>query len=204
VGNYIHLVFPGEFDAVIQKMEHFMFGGYPNVMVQKLYNPLLNEIMQLGYAIYWFLIPVSTFLLYFRKKFRELEHLLFITLTTFYVCYIIFILFPVSGPRFNLVEYFTYPYKGLVLVPILRKLVQNAGLRGAAFPSSHVAVSIVIFNFFRKIEPRIAYRIFLPAVIMLSLATVYGRYHYFTDMLAGLFFGQFIFFIYFHFSPFRR
>lgn len=192
VGRYLHLVTDLEFDFIIQKMELTIFRQYPNLWVENLYHPVLNEIMQWSYAIYWFTIPVSTAVLYFRRKYDECEELLFVTFLTFYVCYIVFILFPVSGPRFHLAEYFSKPYEGLFLVPLLRKLVENAGLRGAAFPSSHVAVSVVIYQYLRLVERKIAVRFFLPAVILLSLATVYGRYHYFLDMFSGLIFGLLI------------
>lgn len=189
VGNYIHLIFREEFDFLVQQLEYSIFGFYPNVAVQSIYNPVLNEIMQLGYAIYWFTIPVSAAILFFKKKYIELEKLLSVTFGTFFLCYIIFILFPVAGPRFNLVQYFNKPYEGILFTSVLRKFVHGAGLRGGAFPSSHVAVSFVIYRFMKRIEPKIAIHIFLPAVILLSLATVYGRYHYFLDMFAGLIMG---------------
>ncbi|GAB4173827.1 MAG: phosphatase PAP2 family protein [Calditrichia bacterium] len=197
VGNLIHLVFPELFDPIILKIEYAIFGQqYPNLLVEKIYNPILNEIMQISYATYWFTIPVSVGILYIRRKYDELEHLLALTFLTFFLCYIIFILFPVAGPRFYIADLFTKEYVGLLFTPFLRHIVQGAGLKGAAFPSSHVAVAIVILMYLWRIENKIAKAIFLPVVIMLSLATVYGRYHYFLDMMAGLIFGTILGFTY--------
>ena len=65
----------------------------------------------------------------------------------------------------------------------------HAGFRGGAFPSSHVGVAVVILLFMWRFKPKVAVAVFLPIVIALSLATVYGQYHYFTDVIAGLVMG---------------
>jgi membrane-associated phospholipid phosphatase len=56
---------------------------------------------------------------------------------------------------------------------------------GAAFPSSHVAVALcTVFFSFRYLRP-IRY-LHLAVAILLCFATVYCRYHYVVDVLAGL------------------
>ena len=56
---------------------------------------------------------------------------------------------------------------------------------GAAFPSSHVAVALCTVYFsFRYLRP-IRY-LHLAVAILLCLSTVYCRYHYVVDVLAGL------------------
>jgi membrane-associated phospholipid phosphatase len=56
---------------------------------------------------------------------------------------------------------------------------------GAAFPSSHVAVALcTVFFSFRYLRP-IRY-LHLAVAVLLCLATVYCRYHYVVDVLAGL------------------
>jgi len=195
VGNFIHLIYPGYFDQPILQMEQQVFGILPNIRVQQLVNPVLTEFMQLSYAIYWFTIPVGAAIFYFKKKYEIYDQMLFYVLLTFFISYVIFIIFPVSGPRFTLVDQIKVAYEGLLLTPLLRNFVAQAGLRGGAFPSSHVAVAIVILFFMWKYLPRIGKRYFLPAVIALSLATVYGQYHYITDVLAGFSLGIIIGFL---------
>jgi membrane-associated phospholipid phosphatase len=56
---------------------------------------------------------------------------------------------------------------------------------GAAFPSSHVAVAIVTAYFSTRYLPRVrALHWFM--VVMMSISTVYCRYHYAVDVLAGV------------------
>ena len=55
---------------------------------------------------------------------------------------------------------------------------------GAAFPSSHVAIAICTLYFSWRYLPRIR----VPhgiVVVLLCLSTVYCRYHYAIDVLAG-------------------
>ncbi|MCX6995564.1 MAG: phosphatase PAP2 family protein [Kiritimatiellaeota bacterium] len=58
-------------------------------------------------------------------------------------------------------------------------------VEGAAFPSSHVAIATVILYYtFRYARP--AAWVLTPLIVSLMVATVYCRYHYAIDVLAGL------------------
>lgn len=186
---FLHMVFPGELDSMILSLEMSVFGVLPNLWLQKIVNPVLTEIMQISYAVYWFTIPISAAILYFKNRPREYEYLIFYVTVTFFVSYLFFIFFPVAGPRFTLASEISVSYDGLFMTKYLRGFVASAGFRGGAFPSSHVAVAVVVYIFMYTFERKNALRYFLPAVIALSLATVYGQYHYLTDMIAGLVLG---------------
>jgi membrane-associated phospholipid phosphatase len=189
VGNFIHLIFPGHFDYFIISLEESIFGVMPNIWIQKYVNPVLTEVMQLSYAVYWFVIPVGAGILYFNHRYRECEYMLFFTFGTFFLSYLFFIFIPVAGPRFMMADQIYVEYKGLFLTGLFRGLVEGSGLKGGAYPSSHVAVAVVILFFVWKYYPKIGKWGFLPAVIALSLSTVYGQYHYITDMISGLAMG---------------
>ena len=192
VGPLLHAVFPGEFDHLIIQVDRLIFGTLPNIWVQGIVRPGLTDIMQLSYSIYWITIPLGGAIFYFRKEFSHFERLLFYVTFTFFLSYFIFIFFPVAGPRFYLADQIHANYHGFFISNLLRSFVQNVGFRGGAFPSSHVGVAVVILIYVWHFRPRIAQFLFLPLVIALSLATIYGQYHYFTDVLAGLMMGTII------------
>jgi len=56
---------------------------------------------------------------------------------------------------------------------------------GAAFPSSHVAVALSTVFFSFRYLPRIRF-LHLTVATLLCLSTVYCRYHYVVDVLAGV------------------
>jgi len=186
---FIHLVFPGEFDPLIISAETAIFGVLPNIPVQKLVTPVLTEVMQVFYATYWFMIPSGAALLYFGNREDTYDSYLYYMTLTFFASCLVFILFPVAGPRFFIVDQILAEYRGLFITGFLRRFVEDAGLRGCAFPSAHVAVAVVVMSFVRIEYPRLAGRVFLPLVVGLSLATIYGQYHYLTDVAAGLALG---------------
>ncbi len=192
VGQFLHLITRREFDPIIIEVERWLCGGLPNLWVQKYVTPPLTEFMQLSYSIYWITIPLGGFIFYFDGDEQLYEYLLHLVTITFFLSYLIFIFFPVAGPRFYLANQIKVPYQGLLLTHYLRGFVHNVGFRGGAFPSSHVGVAVVILIYVWRFKRKIALFLFLPLVLALSTATVYGQYHYLTDVLAGLMMGLII------------
>ena len=189
MGNFIHLVFPGEFDALIITLETKVFQTLPNIQVQQLVGPVLTEVMQFFYALYWLTIPVGAAVLYFNRRCHEYDYFIYYVALTFLISCVLFILFPVVGPRFFMADQISAKYEGLFLAGFFRRFVEHAGLRGCAFPSAHAAVAAVVTCFMWAVYPRLGKMVFLPALVGLSLATVYGQYHYFSDVFAGLAMG---------------
>jgi len=193
-GNFIHMIFPCEFDRFIISFETALFGISPNVWVQQFENSFLTELMQLSYAAYWVLIPVVGAMFYFNRQYKEYEVLIASISMAFFISYLLFILIPVVGPRFALAD----QVGGLSDVPsggigaVVRSFVNKVGLRGGAFPSSHVAVAMILLLFSWRFYPVITKIIFFPIVTLLMFATVYCQYHYVTDVIAGSVIGIFL------------
>lgn len=192
IGSVIHGIYPHLFDNVILKFEMWLFGTLPNVWLQQFIRPGLTEIMQISYSIYWITIPLGGTVFYFKREYRHFEHLLFYVTLTFFISYTFFILFPVAGPRYALADQLTVTYRGIFLADFLRQFMNKVAFQGGAFPSSHVGVALVILIYVWHFKPRLGVRIFLPLFIALSCATIYGQYHYVTDVLAGIIMGMII------------
>ncbi|UCF63593.1 MAG: phosphatase PAP2 family protein [bacterium] len=189
VGSFLHLVTPNEFDPILIAVEKHFFGIIPNLWIQALVNPYLTEFMQISYSIYWITIPLGAAVFYYYKRLDLFEYLLYYVTIAFFLSYLIFIFFPVAGPRFFLADQLTVKYEGLFIADYLRDFMKQSGYRGGAFPSSHVGVAVTILTFLWHFQSRVAKKMFLPLVIALSLATVYGQYHYVVDVIAGLTMG---------------
>jgi membrane-associated phospholipid phosphatase len=68
----------------------------------------------------------------------------------------------------------------------LIELIERFGrVHGAAFPSAHVAGSMVAICASWRYR-RGLFWICLPFFVSMCVATVYGRYHYIADVLAGI------------------
>jgi membrane-associated phospholipid phosphatase len=185
----IHLVFPYSFDFVINRFELAVFGVYPTVWLQKFISFGLNEYFMFSYSTYYFFLLVLGLVLYFGKKIKEFDDLIFTCAVTYYVSFLCFVLFPVEGPRFALQVVHQVELSGGFFTWLTRSLVDKGGMQGAAMPSSHVAIALVVLIYAKR-HHRILYYVFLPLVISLFISTVYGRFHYVSDVAAGILVGM--------------
>jgi membrane-associated phospholipid phosphatase len=58
-------------------------------------------------------------------------------------------------------------------------------LHGGAFPSPHCAAGTVMVYYCARYHRRFSYFV-IPLVISFMAGALYGRYHYFTDVIAGI------------------
>ena len=187
-GYQIHTLFPHFFDRYILAFESLIFPVHPTIWLQRFFQPLIVEWMMFGYTIYLILLPITTGWLYITGKKVESEHMLLSLCIAFFVCYFFFSLFPVEGPRYVLASQYSQPLKGYFFGVFAKRLEASAMLHGGAFPSAHCAAATVMLLLSYKYERKLFWWI-LPVIITLYVATVYGRYHYPSDAVAGILVG---------------
>jgi membrane-associated phospholipid phosphatase len=167
----------------IRQLEVALFGGHPSIYLsERLPWVPLSEYLHFCYLSHVLLIPVVGGYWYHnrREAFRELLFLFSLTLLS---SFLFFILFPVDSP-FYLAEPLGAPFAGHFFYDLVHFVSGHGGARGGAFPSSHVSVSLVIWLVAWQRQRRVAY-LLTPIVAGLIVATVYGRFHYVLDVIAG-------------------
>lgn len=184
----IHLIFPYWFDNWINILELKLFGVYPTVWLESFFCAGLNEYVMSCYFFYYFLLPTLGAFLYFNHKLKEFDHLTFTSAVAFYISYLGFILIPVEGPRFCLSALHHLKLEGPFFTKLVQKVIDMGGLHGGCMPSSHVAVALVVLIFAYRYHKTLFF-IMCPIVVTLFVATVYGRFHYVSDVIAGLIVG---------------
>jgi membrane-associated phospholipid phosphatase len=188
IRHLVHIIFPGWFDTWINQVELKLFGEYPTVWLQKLVSVPLNEYMMLSYFSYYFLMPVMGAALYFKNKIKEFDQFLLVCAVAFYISYLGFIFMPVEGPRYAISDLHNVELVGIIFTPLAQYVIKIAGLHGGCMPSSHVAVALVVMIYALRHTKVLAW-IFTPLIISLFIGTVYGRFHYFLDVVAGILVG---------------
>jgi membrane-associated phospholipid phosphatase len=184
----IHMVFPNLFDNLVNQFELAIFGVHPTVWMQKYISFGLSEYMMFSYVFYYFLILSLGLGLYFSHKVRELDLFFFTVTITFFFSYLGFIFFPVAGPRFALAGLHQKELGGGLISHFVQNFMYSAGIKGAAMPSSHVAIALVVLIYARRYH-RILFYVLSPFVFSLFVSTVYGRFHYVSDVFAGFLVG---------------
>jgi len=170
-------------DQLIQTWEATLFGASPaHVAASRWPWPGLSELLHLGYLSYYGIIYAPPLWLYLRNERRQFEVTVTALTITFAICFAIFVFFPVAGPR-----YLWSAPPGIPDGPIRRlalTLLAAGSSKGAAFPSSHVAVSVVQSLMMLRYR-RSAGLLISSASLLLAMGAVYGGFHYGVDVLAG-------------------
>ena len=174
-------------DATIAGWERTLFPSNPSAtLAPGLHLPLLSEVLHFAYASYYLIIYLPPIALYVMGK-REAFVKTVLALTIVYgACFITYALFPVDGPRY-LVGPAAAP-DGPVRRFVLA-LLERGSSRGTAFPSSHVAASLVSALCALRYQRRVGL-VVAPFTAALVLATVYGGFHYAVDALVGVILGS--------------
>jgi membrane-associated phospholipid phosphatase len=189
-------------DPIVARWEQALFGCQPSVLfMQKLPWLAVSELFYASYFSYYIMIAGVGIALFLRSR-QQFFHYVSVVSFLFYVCYLIYIFLPVIGSRafFHQVEGYALPaetqqlavtdaypeaVQAGVFFRIMRWVYRVFEAPGAALPSSHVAVALcTVFFSFRYLR-RIRY-LHLAVALLLCLSTVYCRYHYVVDALAGL------------------
>lgn len=169
------------FDATVLAWERACFGPTSPAMwlSQALPYRALSEFLHLGYLSYYLMVPV----LLWRRTVPQLEALQRAGVIAWIVGFLCFIFFPVEGPR----PHFP-PLDESLQGPIYHFthwLLGGGAARGAAFPSIHAAMGTLVFVLAWRWNRRLAW-VLAPFTAALLLGTVYGRFHYAVDTLAGM------------------
>ncbi len=190
------------FDPFFIRLEGQLFGMQPSLaFMERLPYLAVSELFYVSYFSYYIMIVGVGLALYVQDR-RRFFHYVSIVSFVFYICYLIYIFLPVIGPRVLFHDFPGYagtpqmlPWPVATAFPeavtrgpfyqIMKFIYAHFGSTGAAFPSSHVAIAActLYFSIIYLPRVRVVHGIF---VVLLCLSTIYCRYHYAVDVLAGL------------------
>jgi membrane-associated phospholipid phosphatase len=202
LGQLIPQISSTLYDAAFLRMDIAIFGVNPVIWIaENAVHPLLTEWLQLSYFLYFFFVLGSFLLAYFQEREKESDFVLFSLSLGFLLSYIGYILFPALGPRdpaeevrlsADLLVRYPNSLEGIVLTPYLRDILATLEkIKRNAFPSGHTALTIIALRHYYLLNRKLFY-FFLPTGISIILATVYCRYHYVVDVIAGVIFALLI------------
>jgi membrane-associated phospholipid phosphatase len=133
-------------------------------------------------------MPVALALaLYFKEDKKAFNSAAFAIVLCFYLSYIGYLLVPAVGPRFTLSTVQTADLlTGPATLWVRQALDGLEHNKTDAFPSGHTAVALVTLVYAWRYREKVLSRILAPAVAALIISTVYLRYHYVIDVIAGV------------------
>lgn len=173
-------------DAAIHAWELAIFPSDPSrALAVRFHSAPLSEVLHAAYLSYYALIYLPPLVLYVRGRREEFAETNLALAVAFAMCFTSFLVFPVDGPRFmtGAAAAPDGPIRTLTLA-----LLNGASTRGTAFPSLHVAASVVASACALRFVRPLGYGL-LPITVALMIATVYGGFHYAVDVWAGVLVG---------------
>jgi membrane-associated phospholipid phosphatase len=176
------------FDARVATWDQTLFGcQVSQVLHQWVPIGVVSEYVHLSYLLYSPLIALIGLSIYFAKRRAEFHLFTTALVATFAACYLAFITFPVQGP-FHYFGPIDPAAKHSYFAILADQMLHRASAAGTAFPSSHVAVTVVAWAMCRRLLPKLS-----PFALIITtgifFGTVYGGFHYGVDALAGLIVG---------------
>ena len=188
LGYLVHLFYPGWFDAKLIAFDYWLTGVHPVIWLERFANPALNDFLQFAYITYFLYLLVLGGVLYVERDWEAYWAVMTYSAAGYVIGYVISILFPIQSPWHAMAGAWQGELKGGLFTALINWIEHYGRVRGAAFPSEHVAGSIAaLWGAWR--HRRRLFWVFLPLVFLMCFATVYGRYHYVADVLGGMITG---------------
>jgi len=193
-----------DYDDVLIAADRWLFGGDPTRWLSGISCPVVTEILQIAYTLFYVLFLVVGWELYRSDDKSMFHYFMFTCVYGFYLSYAGYFLLPAIGPRFTLHSFAALDrdLPGLYLTPYLRWFVNFggsvpmgvpdsiavAGTQRDVFPSGHTMMTIVVMYFCLRYRFRVRWFVVITGALLI-LATVYERYHYVVDLLGGTLFA---------------
>jgi membrane-associated phospholipid phosphatase len=175
---------PHDLDWQLEAIDIRLFGVNPTLWLERLTYPALSEIFQIAYTSYYILPVVLGIVIWLRNP-KAFGFYVYLIVLAFYLSYLGYISVPAIGPRFILSGQFSKPLGGLLLAEPIRRMLDHAeGITRDCFPSGHTELTMVVL-YSAWLFHRPSFRWMLPVGTALIIATVYLRYHYVVDVVAG-------------------
>jgi membrane-associated phospholipid phosphatase len=150
-------------------------------------GPVIPSILEIAYALVYALAPFAIAMLYIYRRREMVDEFLFVFAVGVLLCYAQFPFWPSDPPRVVFLNQ-DLPSYTTVFRRFNLWMLGNYGIHTSVFPSAHVAGAFsAAFGAMRVLPDRQwVSRFLLVIASLIAIATVYGRYHYLADTLAGL------------------
>jgi len=173
------------YDRIVLGWEQAFFGFQPaRAWIRSSSAVWLSWVLHLGYLAYYPIIVAAPLALWITGRREAMRRVLTTIMATFYLCYTMFLLFPVVGPRHVFAAADNVATQ-TAIAQLTARFLDSVAAWGAAFPSSHVAVSVAA-TAATLLEWRAFGRLLTVPTALLALGCVYGQFHYAIEVLAGL------------------
>ena len=172
-------------DSKLIAADYWLTGVHPSVWLEQFATPFRNDVMQLLYFTYFTYLLLVGLGLYLRRDWHAYWSVMTYSMAGYMTGYFIAMFFPIESPWFAMAGWWTGPLHGGPFTAMMAFIEHYGRVRGAAFPSAHITGATAALWGAWKFR-RWLFWALLPLYVGMCTSTVWGRYHYFVDVLAGI------------------
>jgi membrane-associated phospholipid phosphatase len=182
-------------DLWLKQADIAVTGVYPALWFRQYHAPWLTTLLLASYLTYYVSPFVAVLPQVIKRDWPMVRRCAAVFAGALMTTYVGYILIPATGPRFEGGFEAWLPAEPLWFgAEWWQHVLNNAEvIRWDAFPSGHVAISMVALVLALR-HHRKTGLVYMPFVLGLCFATVFLGYHYLTDVLFGFLFAAFGFF----------
>ncbi|MFY8162388.1 MAG: phosphatase PAP2 family protein [Candidatus Kapaibacteriota bacterium] len=205
---FIPIVNPHDYDTLLIEVDRALFGMDITKVLYNIANPVLTEFLQFCYMLHFFLPIIIGIDLILTDKRKDLAAYANLIAFGFYFSYIMYFFLPAIGPRFTLHDFnsINTELPGLWLTNFFRDAVNAGGAIPPGTPNPEIAVNrdcmpsghtmIALMNIILAFRYKVRMRyVVLVLGSGLIFSTLYMRYHYLIDVIAGIASAMVVFWI---------
>lgn len=184
-GKATLLLFGHDRDTMLLYWDRWLFGVEPTLYLQRIISPPLTAWMQFSYTFHLYVMPiVAGFIYVLRPKIRFREMMCGLVVISF-IGTLGYMIVPAIGPMYTLHSAYTVPLsQPLGVFNRQIQFIDFARVRRDCFPSLHVGISFLVWLYAWR-NSKLLFGILCPFILSCWLSTVYLRFHYAVDCLAG-------------------
>ena len=194
-GDATHLLVRHDCDGELIALDQRLFGFQASVAIQRFITPTRTAWMEFAYFYHILNIPLVGCFVYLwrpRARFREMmSGLMVIT----FLGLIGYVLVPAIGPLYSLHQVYTVSLSQPVAIFNQQLAFMDlARIHRDVFPSMHVAISFLVWLYAWRNSKALFWAV-SPLILSLWVSTIYLRYHYLIDVVAGFLLAPASFFL---------
>jgi membrane-associated phospholipid phosphatase len=172
-------------DQWLADLDHSLWHANPTVWLERIQSPLLTEYLQVVYTLFVPVVLWIALLLWKDRRYSEFQYYAFLIALGFLVSYVGYLIVPARGPRFLLRNLQHVPLQGLWFFHSMQGgLDRLESIAYDCFPSGHTELTLLAWWSSRRLVRPLFWPYFAYTSSII-FATVYLRYHYTIDLLAG-------------------
>ena len=172
-------------DDLLIAADRAIFGTDVTVWLERFVTPFWVAFLYVAYSTYYFL-PIVLGGYLWNRDVGEARRFIFTLSICFYVSYAGYFTIPAFGPRTAQADLYTVPLESTAVARSISHTINELEhTKLDVFPSGHTMITVVVLI----VAWRRARKVFwwlLPVAVLLIFSTIYCRYHYVVDVLAGI------------------